>query len=142
MPKTTQVTGVKLCKGCSTIKSIDDFYIRRRGSDLRHSTCKECDKKRVKAANDNNPMLKREYSLKRMYDINQDDYNQMLTEQNDCCAICGTTEPGAKQTYFMVDHCHDTGKVRGLLCKSCNIALGEFNDDPSILEKAVLYLRK
>ena len=126
---------------CSKMKPIEEYYVRDKKTLRRHSECKECTKARLKRSNLKNPMLKREYSLKRMYGINQDDYNQMLTEQNDCCAICGTTEPGAKQTYFMVDHCHDTGEVRGLLCKSCNIALGEFKDDPSLLEKAVLYLR-
>ena len=142
MPRTTQVTGVKLCKRCSTTKPIDNFYIRKRGRDLRHSICKECTKKIVTEKYRENPMVWREAELKRRYDMNQDDYNQILTEQNNCCAICGTTKPGARRKHFMIDHCHTTGKVRGLLCKSCNIAIGEFKDDVSLLEKAVLYLRK
>jgi len=139
MARVIQVEGTKYCKSCDTTKPIDDFYLRNKTSMVRHSTCKECDKKRVKENHD--PVAYRNQHLKRLYGITLDDYNQMLTEQNDCCAICKTTEPGGKHGKFMVDHCHDTGKVRGLLCKRCNIGLGEFNDDTSLLEKAVLYLR-
>ena len=47
MPKTTQTTGTKYCKGCDTTKLIDEFYLRNKTSMVRHSTCKECDKKRI-----------------------------------------------------------------------------------------------
>ena len=83
----------------------------------------------------------RNYSLMRMYGIDTNVYNQILESQNYACAICGSNEIGTKhQKNFHVDHCHTTKKVRGLLCKPCNILLGESKDDPSILYRAADYL--
>ena len=61
----------------------------------------------------------------------------MLAEQEGGCAICG--EP-PKTSALHVDHCHDTGRVRGLLCFRCNSALGNFREDPAILTAALDYL--
>ena len=97
---------------------------------------------RIKKNHEKDPTVKQNYQLKRLYGITLDDYNEMLTEQKNSCAICGTTDPGGKHGKFMVDHSHKKNKVRGLLCKSCNIALGEFQDDIDVLQKAVLYLQK
>ena len=71
----------------------------------------------------------REYERNRqymkMYGITVDDYNRMYEAQRGVCKICGTTEPKtAGGRYFVVDHCHTTGKVRGLLCNVCNVAVG------------------
>jgi hypothetical protein len=66
----------------------------------------------------------------------------MCQEQENSCAICGKEEPARRYKTFNVDHCHHTGKVRGLLCRQCNMALGGFNDDIGLLEKAILYLKK
>jgi len=63
----------------------------------------------------------------------------MFQEQNGVCAICGCKGDGRWKT-LCVDHNHDTGNVRGLLCRSCNTALGQMKDDPSLLRNAVLYL--
>lgn len=138
MPKTIQTTGAKYCKSCDTTKPIDEFYLRNKISMVRHSTCKECDKKRVKE--NTCPIRKRELQLQRDYGITLNEYNQMLVEQGYRCKICGTTEPGGKHGKFMVDHSHNTGEVRGLLCKSCNIALGEVGDNISTLQKMIEYL--
>ena len=139
MPKTIQTTGTKYCKSCDTTKPIDEFYLRNKISMVRHSTCKECDKKRVSATPS---IVKREQALKRMYGITHQDYEVMLEEQNNQCAICETTEPGGRHTsnYFVVDHCHSTGKVRKLLCHHCNTALGLVGDNISTLQKMIEYL--
>ena len=141
MPKTTQTTGTKYCKGCDTTKLIDEFYLRNKTSMVRHSTCKECDKKRV---SETPSIVKREQALKRMYGITQQDYDMMLAEQNNQCAICETTEPGGRHTsnYFVVDHCHTTGKVRKLLCHHCNTSLGLVGDNIQTLETMINYLQK
>ena len=82
-------------------------------------------------------------NLMRMYGIDINRYNQILESQNYTCAICGSTEIGTKhQKNFHVDHCHTTKKVRGLLCKSCNIMLGEAKDDPRIISRAIEYLER
>ena len=87
-----------------------------------------------------NPEKVRNNHLKRVYGITLDDYHRLLDDQNGCCAICGTDTPGGRYSTFNVDHCHSTGKVRGLLCFACNSALGKFQDNPVLLETAKQYI--
>lgn len=83
--------------------------------------------------------LARERSL-RPYGITVNDYDAMLERQGGRCAICGTADPGRSSDVFAVDHCHETGQVRGLLCYKCNTGLGMFRDDPRQLVTALQYL--
>ena len=142
MARAIQVEGTKYCKSCDTTKPIDDFYLRNKTSMVRHSTCKECDKKRVKENHD--PVAYRNAELQRRYGITQNDYEVMIAEQNNQCAICNTTEPGGRHNrgYFVVDHCHTTGKVRKLLCNNCNTALGLVGDNTHILQSMIEYLQE
>jgi ribosomal protein S14 len=123
---------------CGEQKYATEFYVRDKKTGRRHSVCKICDRKRVKEQY--NAETYRNQHLKRNYGITLNEYNQMLLEQEHRCKICGTTEPGGKYGKFMVDHSHNTGEVRGLLCKSCNIALGEVGDNISTLQKMIEYL--
>ncbi len=77
--------------------------------------------------------------LKRKYNLTPEQYLTMLKNQNGVCAICGKQE---KNRRLAVDHCHKTGKIRGLLCALCNTAIGKFNDDVNLLTKAIKYLKK
>ena len=142
MARAIQVEGTKYCKSCDTTKPIDYFYLRNKTSMVRHSTCKECDKKRVKENHD--PVAYRNAELQRRYGITQQDYEVMIAEQNNQCAICNTTEPGGRHDrgYFVVDHCHTTGKVRKLLCHNCNTALGLVGDNTHILQSMIEYLQE
>ena len=83
------------------------------------------------------PDYYREKSLLRKYNITLDTYNQMLTKQDNKCAIC---QDVLNKPH--VDHDHNTSKVRGLLCVKCNTALGKFNDDVNIIQRAIDYLKK
>lgn len=83
---------------------------------------------------------KRRYKLRMDYGISIETYESMLKEQNECCKICETHQSKLKRR-LAVDHCHTTGEVRGLLCHLCNQAIGQFKEDPEILEKAIKYLR-
>lgn len=74
--------------------------------------------------------------LIREFGITQDQYELMLSEQHGVCKICGQKD----NRRLAVDHCHQTGNVRGLLCRHCNTAIGLFDDDPSLLRKAANYL--
>lgn len=76
----------------------------------------------------------------RKYGLTEDDYNKMLVAQDYKCAICKSNKPGGRGR-FHVDHCHKTGKVRKLLCTRCNTMLGMVNDDITILEAGIDYLR-
>ena len=89
-----------------------------------------------------NPDKKRSQKYRRRYGIDVEDYNKMLAEQDNVCAICGNTDLGRKMAkYFVIDHCHKTGEIRGLLCHKCNMILGLCNDDPEILLSGALYLK-
>lgn len=80
------------------------------------------------------------------YGITHDQYDAMAAAQGGVCAICGGTKAIDKWKSglrnLQVDHCHDTGKVRGLLCFSCNTALGHFGDDLALVQKALVYLER
>jgi len=65
----------------------------------------------------------------------------MVDDQDGVCAICGEP-PGGRWKKLHVDHDHETGRVRALLCVSCNRALGWFRDNPEILRKAIVYLEE
>ncbi len=70
-------------------------------------------------------------------------YDAMLVAQGGCCRLCKSTTPGQKRkVHFMVDHCHTTGKIRGLLCHPCNVALGLFKDNITTLKEAQRYLEQ
>lgn len=85
------------------------------------------------------PEKVREKSLKRFYGISLEQYNAMLVEQGGVCAGCGG--PPTANGKFYVDHNHQTGRVRGLLCHHCNVSIGYAKDDPSVLDKLAAYLR-
>jgi len=87
------------------------------------------------------PKKVRNDKLKQNYGITLEDYNMMLSNQHDCCAICKKHKDDLK-VILGVDHNHTTGKVRGLLCNKCNIALGGFNDNIELLNNAISYLIK
>lgn len=72
------------------------------------------------------------------------EYRRLMTEQKGVCALCGLPEihrnPKGAIKKLSVDHCHQTGKVRALLCSSCNMGLGHFKDNPELLRKAAQYV--
>jgi len=84
--------------------------------------------------------------LKRNYGIDLETYNKMLKEHGEVCGICGSEgflmNPDRHKARLVVDHCHDSGKVRGLLCHNCNRALGLFKDSTDTIQKALNYLGK
>ena len=83
-----------------------------------------------------------ELHMKRAYGLDFKDYERMLEEQNGVCAICISPPPNNRKTRLAIDHCHKTGKVRGLLCDKCNRSIGLLKDDVSVLKSAIKYLTK
>lgn len=84
-------------------------------------------------------------NLMRLYNITAEEYSAMLIKQNHCCAICDKHESqnvvGNKTIRLAVDHCHDTGKIRGLLCDVCNTSIGKFKHSAELLQKAISYIQ-
>ena len=83
-------------------------------------------------------MATREDNLKCRYGIDQEEYDALLKSQDNKCKICNTKHTGHKP--LCVDHCHNSTRVRGLLCKKCNTSLGLLREDPKIMVNALLYL--
>jgi hypothetical protein len=83
--------------------------------------------------------LQRKAALKRKFGISLDEYNKTLESQGNRCKICQLSKDESKVN-FAVDHDHKTGRVRGVLCRDCNMGLGKFKDDSTLLSRALAYL--
>lgn len=81
---------------------------------------------------------RKSYIIKSKYGVNIDTFNNMLKDHNSKCKICGKEHSENKSLH--IDHCHKTGKVRGLLCNKCNQGLGFFQDNINLMKKAIKYL--
>lgn len=81
------------------------------------------------------------YHAKVAYGVGKAELDALFVRQGGVCAICGTDNPsGGRRKRFAVDHCHKTGKVRGLLCNRCNVGVGSFRDDPLLAVEAAAYI--
>jgi hypothetical protein len=117
----------KYCGKCKQTKNKTEFTKNSSASDGLYSMCRDC---------------KTNAQYMATYGITLSQYNDMFDLQEGCCAICDLTleQTGKKRLY--VDHCHTTGKVRGLLCQHCNFVLGQAKDSTAILEAAIMYLKE
>jgi hypothetical protein len=80
----------------------------------------------------------KKYGRKRRYNLNEQEFIEMLSRQNNRCAICSVSLECKK---VCLDHNHETKRIRGLLCHNCNVALGLFKDNLLIIESAIKYMR-
>jgi hypothetical protein len=135
------------CSTCKEDKDESCFHKasnKKRGYQFSCISCRKTIKDNLKNSMTSEEwyLTQRQYWLKSQYGLNLDDYNKLVKEQNHKCAICQIDEVDSFKGLLFVDHCHTTGKIRGLLCHHCNTALGKFKDSESILMKAVEYVRK
>lgn len=84
----------------------------------------------------------RRRKLERVYKITEEDLQRILLSQGGVCGICRRQFGGTKSTKPHIDHCHATGRVRGVLCGKCNLGIGNFADDPGLLRSAANYLEQ
>ena len=130
----------KTCNKCGETKEVSLF---REAS----KTCKKCRSQQQKEWRERNQAhfdeSCRRRHLKTRYGMTLEQYNEMLEEQQGKCAICDRhgQSPGNKRN-LDVDHCHKTGKIRGLLCNRCNQSMGKVKDDIDLLKKFLAYLLK
>lgn len=141
----------RICNECGVEKSVDSFSWKDKGHRWRSARCKVCVnvyvmrhyrenegyRERRKAAARMQPPKtlenSRKDSLKYKYGITPEEYDQMRMLAFDCCSLCGAVSPGRdspdkkwKAGHWNVDHDHKTGRVRGLLCHTCNVRVGAY----------------
>jgi len=132
------------CKSCSTSKNPDHFHLASNSGWLALDghrycrTCKPCMSENNKRWSRKNKARRKDNWLKNRYGLSLSEREQMEMKSGGRCYACGT-EPGHNNLH--VDHCHDTGRVRGLLCRNCNSVLGYVYDSPEVLEYLAGYLR-
>lgn len=135
------------CTCCKVEGPQENFFKFKRGNKIyRRHKCKACYKKEAKANFKSFHRKNVKYShgttLKRKYGMTVADYEKMFEDQNGLCKICNSPAPQTKKSnHFHVDHCHTTGKIRGLLCHRCNSVLGFARDSIPVLEEAINYLK-
>lgn len=135
----------KTCRVCLEIKSLEEFYRKNSSKDGRESSCKSCRRKQMSAADKKRyqSAVRRNNHLMRTYLINQSIYEHLLLMQGGHCALCPATVSGRKyDQHLIVDHDHEAGDVRGLVCHHCNIMLGGAKDNIATLQNAISYLSK
>jgi hypothetical protein len=142
-------TGTKKCSRCGEVKPRTAFHRNASRYDGLHPTCKQCRasaEERAKAAaraarwraDPANLARQRDGQRDRVYGLRPGEYAAQLELQGGTCAICQGQNPHRS---IVVDHCHDTGTLRGLLCDACNMGIGGLRDDPALLQRAINYLQ-
>ena len=158
--------GTKVCSKCGKEKPVSEFSKDKNSSDGYTYQCKECrnakyreyyhaNSEKMKEKREKTKEYRKEYYndperkfayrkryIEREFGIKYEDYDKMLEEQRGVCAICGKPETKPNAKYLAVDHNHETGEVRGLLCNNCNRALGLLKDNVDVLQNAINYLKK
>lgn len=134
---------MKKCTVCKQEKDILEFHKSALSKDGHFYQCRSCRNsgrdKYYQAHRERRKVVSRYNHLRRTYDITDHEYAMMLEAQQHKCKICGKHELELKRK-LDIDHDHRTGKVRGLLCTTCNINPGRFKDDPQLFISAAQYL--
>lgn len=126
--------GMKYCPKCEQIKSLDEFGRNRANKSGMTDYCKPCHNAAGKETKQRLYGGTRHYHLQRRYGITAAEVDAMIAKQGGLCMICRS----AKAEH--VDHDHETGEVRGILCFNCNGGLGQFKDRRDVMGKAIAYL--
>lgn len=133
----------KRCPNCGKVKLFHDFSPHLSAKSKLAYHCRACrlaaNRRKYAESAEVRDQVRFNHKLK-TYGITREQYEAMLTEQGGLCAICRQVPTNSKG--FAVDHDHDTGKVRGLLCGTCNSGIAHLQDNPQLLEEAAAYLRR
>jgi Recombination endonuclease VII len=125
---------MRKCGKCKQTKSLLEFCNDKSSRLGKSYRCRSCtslyrDKK-----------VQKKGKLLRKFKITLEQYDSLLVKQMGCCAICSRQRLEFNKD-FAVDHCHETGKVRGLLCLNCNVAIGNFQESLALIIKAATYIK-
>ena len=141
--------GDLLCTKCNIAKPESEFHkeARNPNRNYKRSNCKSCDAEKnrrylsLPGMKERKAEIKRRSNRRLSYNFPPELYDQRLEEQGNVCGICKTDIPGGRGA-FHADHNHQTNQPRGVLCHNCNVALGNFKDNPDLLQAAIDYLNK
>lgn len=139
--------GQKECSRCGQVKPVSEFSPRKGRRSGYVSRCKQCISETqayrpyIPGKYPYKPELERNKTLKLKYGITSEEFDAMLEAQGGVCKVCKGPPHGRRNVYH-VDHDHVTGKVRGLLCHKCNVALGMVQDSPDHLKALIAYLEE
>lgn len=135
---------MKFCRKCKVEKELSEFRISKKG--YVSSYCTECHNlmgREWRKANPEKAKTPKEVALKhylrKFYGLTVDQYEAKLKEQNGCCAVCKKHSSEFKRR-LAVDHNHQTGQIRGLLCVNCNNGLGCLKEDVKIIKDMIVYI--
>ena len=146
-PERTRQLNAESLARCPRVKSLEERQrdVQRATQWAKDNPDRAAVHRRAQAARQwrvHTPAVRKRYRrwvLKTKYGLTQEQYDAKLAAQNGGCCICETKEPGGRGV-FPVDHDHETGVIRGLLCDNCNNGLGRFQDNPEFLRRAATYL--
>jgi hypothetical protein len=122
--------GIKICAKCGEEKTVDNFKSSGYTKDRLKQFCKRCGK---------------DLELRQKYNLSINEYELLLKKQKGLCACCKSNKPNTPKSsngYFVVDHCHKTNQIRGLLCFNCNTGIGKLGDESKKVLEAYEYLRR
>jgi len=149
--------GLYLCTRCNEEKEWVEFYLRtevskKTGLKLRYSHCRACHREQRRIDYPRHRDREKNWNLRTKYGIGKDEYNVILEAQGGTCKICNKVghirKKGSRKGKagtpipLGVDHNHETGQIRGLLCLNCNTGIGHFKDDVDLIKKALKYLEE
>lgn len=141
---------MNFCKKCETWKERESFYTRLE----KEARCRKCvseirkkdyaedpqkHRDRVKAYRIANPVMVKDTKLKQAFGLEHGMYDKMLEWQFGVCKICRKAPKEGKRLH--IDHCHNTGKIRALLCSYCNTSLGLLQESTEIMENMIEYIK-
>ena len=133
------------CNKCNEYKPVSNFFKETSSKRGYRYACKDCESPRFKIYRAENQekisATRLKWNRAKTYNFPPELFDERFYEQGNACAICKTSKAGGRGT-FHADHDHDSSKPRGVLCHNCNIALGNFKDNPEILQAAIEYLNK
>ncbi len=152
---------MRTCRDCQQVKEVSSFSKAKGNKDGISNSCKSCRSAHNKAMRIKDPekfkkrsadyykknrnkviARTRNYAILNKYGITSEQYDQMLQDQGGVCAVCQKDQSYRERTNLYVDHYHQSGEIRGLLCQKCNTGIGMLGDDLDSLLKAVSYLEK
>lgn len=124
-----------ICCRCEVDKEETDFC----PSKVKDKWCRACSRAYANSRREKDALIKYKSNIMRNFGVTLEFYDYTLKTQNGGCAICKGVNANGER--LAIDHCHETGRVRGLLCSNCNLGLGYFKDDLERLASASMYLK-